>query len=44
MDDSAMQGIVANSRDVTTPMVQEREIKQINEHNHLAATATQDLM
>ena len=44
MDDSAVQGVVANSRDITKLLKQEREIRQINERYRLAAAATQDLM
>jgi PAS domain S-box-containing protein len=44
MNDSAVQGIVANSRDVTTVVEQAREIEHINERYQLAATATEDLI
>ncbi|WP_324721789.1 PAS domain-containing protein [Salinimicrobium sp. HB62] len=44
LDDSAVQGIVANSRDITTVIKQAREIEHINERYQLAATATEDLI
>ena len=44
LKDSAVKGIVANSRDVTTVIAQAREIEHINERYQLAATATQDLI
>ncbi|MCC8358388.1 PAS domain S-box protein [Salinimicrobium sediminilitoris] len=44
MNDSAVKGIVANSRDITTVIEQAREIEHINERYQLAATATQDLI
>lgn len=44
LKDSAVKGIVANSRDVTTVIAQAREIEYINERYQLAATATQDLI
>lgn len=44
MSDSAVQGVVANSRDITTVIEQAREIEHINERYQLAATATQDLI
>lgn len=44
LKDSAVKGIVANSRDVTTVIKQAREIEHINERYQLAATATQDLI
>ena len=44
LNDSAVQGIVANSRDITTVIEQAREIEHINERYQLAATATQDLI
>ena len=44
LKDSAVKGIVANSRDVTTVIEQAREIENINERYQLAATATQDLI
>ena len=44
LKDSAVKGIVANSRDVTTVINQAREIEHINERYQLAATATQDLI
>lgn len=44
LKDSAVQGIVANSRDVTTIIEQAREIEHINERYQLAATATEDLI
>lgn len=44
LNDSAVNGIVANSRDITTIVEQAREIEQINERYQLAATATEDLI
>ncbi|NJW53741.1 PAS domain-containing protein [Salinimicrobium oceani] len=44
LNDSAVQGIVANSRDITTVIEQAREIEHINERYRLAATATEDLI
>ena len=44
LNDSAVNGVVANSRDVTTIIEQAREIEHINERYQLAATATQDLI
>lgn len=44
LGDSAVNGIVANSRDITTVIEQAREIEHINERYQLAATATQDLI
>lgn len=44
LHDSAVQGIVANSRDITTLIEQAKEIEHINERYQLAATATQDLI
>lgn len=44
LNDSAVNGIVANSRDVTTIIEQGQEIERINERYQLAATATQDLI
>jgi len=44
LNDSAVQGIVANSWDVTTVIEQAREIEHINERYQLAATATEDLI
>ncbi|WP_029038812.1 PAS domain-containing protein [Salinimicrobium xinjiangense] len=44
LNDPAVQGIVANSRDVTTIIEQAREIEHINERYQLAATATEDLI
>lgn len=44
LGDSAVNGIVANSRDITTVIEQEREIEHINERYQLAATATEDLI
>ncbi|GAB2779384.1 PAS domain S-box protein [Salinimicrobium soli] len=44
LNDSAVNGIVANSRDITTIIEQAREIEHINERYQLAATATQDLI
>ena len=44
LNDSAVKGIVANSRDITTVMEQAKEIEHINERYQLAATATQDLI
>lgn len=43
-DDPAVNGIVVNSRDITTVVEQAREIEHINERYRLAATATQDLI
>ncbi len=43
-NDSAVQGIVANSRDITTIIEQAKEIEYINERYQLAATATEDLI
>lgn len=42
--DPAVQGVVANTRDITTTMEQAREIEHLNERYRLAATATKDLM
>ncbi len=44
LKDPAVNGIVANSRDVTTIIEQAREIEHINERYQLAATATEDLI
>lgn len=44
MKDTAVQGIVSNSRDITTIIEQAREIEHINERYQLAATATEDLI
>ena len=44
LNDPAVNGIVANSRDITTIVEQASEIEQINERYQLAATATQDLI
>ena len=44
LNDPAVKGIVANSRDITTIVEQAREIEHINERYQLAATATQDLI
>lgn len=44
LNDPAVKGIIANSRDITTIIEQAREIEQINERYQLAATATQDLI
>lgn len=44
MKDPAVQGIVSNSRDITTIIEQAREIEHINERYQLAATATEDLI
>ena len=44
LDDPAVEGIVINSRDITTLIEQAREIEQINERYKLAAAATQDLI
>ena len=44
LNDPAVKGIVANSRDITTIIEQAREIEHINERYQLAATATQDLI
>lgn len=44
LNEPAIEGIVANSRDVTTLIDQAREIEHINERYKLAATATQDLI
>ncbi|MFD2518036.1 PAS domain S-box protein [Salinimicrobium flavum] len=44
LNDTAVNGIVANSRDITTIVEQAREIEHINERYQLAATATQDLI
>ncbi|MFD0977853.1 PAS domain-containing protein [Salinimicrobium gaetbulicola] len=44
MQDSSVQGIVSNSRDITTIIEQAREIENINERYQLAATATEDLL
>ncbi len=44
IDDPAVNGIVVNSRDITTVIEQAREIEHINERYRLAATATQDLI
>lgn len=43
-NDASVNGIVANSRDITTVIEQAREIEHINERYQLAATATQDLI
>lgn len=43
-DDPAVEGIVLNSRDITTVVEQAREIEHINERYQLAATATEDLI
>lgn len=44
LNDSAVQGIIVNSRDITTVIEQAREIEYINERYQLAATATEDLI
>lgn len=44
LQDSAVEGIVVNSRDVSTIVEQAREIEHINERYLLAATATRDLI
>lgn len=44
IDDPAVNGIVLNSRDITTVVEQAREIEHINERYQLAATATEDLI
>ncbi len=44
LNDPAVQGIVINSRDISTVITQAREIEDINERYRLAATATQDLI
>lgn len=43
-NDPAVQGVVVNSRDVTTQYEQAQEIKHISERYQLAAAATQDLL
>lgn len=43
-EDPIVQGVVANSRDITRMVDQEQEIKQLNERYTLAANATQDLI
>lgn len=43
-EDPAVEGIVINSRDITTVIEQAREIEHINERYQLAATATEDLI
>ena len=43
-EDPAIEGIVINSRDITTVIEQAREIEHINERYQLAATATEDLI
>ena len=42
--DPAVQGIVTNSRDITTQFEQAQQIKHISERYQLAAAATQDLL
>lgn len=44
LNNSAVKGIVTNSRNVTTIVEQAKEIEQVNERYQLAATATQDLI
>ncbi|WP_424494851.1 PAS domain S-box protein [Salinimicrobium sp. GXAS 041] len=44
LEDPAVEGIVINSRDITTLIEQAREIEQINERYRLAAAATRDLI
>jgi PAS domain S-box-containing protein len=44
LHDPAINGIVINSRDITTIIEQAREIEHINERYILAASATQDLI
>lgn len=44
LHEPAINGIVVNSRDITTLVNQAREIEHINERYRLAATATRDLM
>ena len=44
LNDPAVNGIVANSLDITTIIEQAREIEHINERYQLAATATEDLI
>ncbi|MHA6279755.1 PAS domain-containing protein [Salinimicrobium sp. CAU 1759] len=44
LDDFAVQGIIANSRDITTEIEQAQQIEEINERYKLAATATEDLI
>ncbi len=44
INDPAVKGVIANSRDITTIIEQAREIEHINERYQLAATATQDLI
>lgn len=44
LNDPAVNGIVANSLDITTIVEQAREIEYINERYQLAATATEDLI
>lgn len=44
LNDPAINGIVANSLDITTIIEQAREIEHINERYQLAATATEDLI
>ncbi|GHA28004.1 hypothetical protein GCM10007103_06870 [Salinimicrobium marinum] len=44
LHDPAVNGIVINSRDITTIIEQAREIEHINERYILAASATQDLI
>ncbi|HET8885037.1 MAG TPA: PAS domain-containing protein [Salinimicrobium sp.] len=44
LSDPAVQGIVVNSRDITTIYEQAKEIELINERYRLAAKATQDII
>ena len=44
LNDPAVNGIVANSLDISTIIEQAREIEHINERYQLAATATEDLI
>lgn len=44
INDPAINGIITNSRDITTLLQQAKEIENINERYRLAATATNDLI
>ncbi len=44
IDDPAVNGIVANSKDIHKELGQAQEIKEINERYRLAATATKDII
>ncbi|HET8855743.1 MAG TPA: PAS domain S-box protein [Salinimicrobium sp.] len=44
LGDSAVNGVICNSRDISTILKQAREIENINERYRLAATATNDLI